>query len=108
MLARPTVLILGAGASAPQFPTGSTLKSQICQLEEHALSLYSPECRSFQEVFAKSPISSIDSFLEQRQEFQNLGKSAIALCLLPCEDRSKEFGLSPGWYGLLFEALFTG
>jgi hypothetical protein len=99
----PTVLVLGAGASYPYgFPTAKELKKRICEefsnpntaasrlLGEGAS--YSPEdFFNFKEAFLKSGQPSVDAFLEWRPNFLDIGKLAIAYCLIPFEDESKLF-----------------
>ena len=86
MIVRPTVFILGAGASAPYgFPLGSGLIEKILH------SLQSPEMRplllrqldfshdqisTFGQELRDSPLNSIDAFLDNREEFREIGKTA--------------------------------
>lgn len=89
MIETPTVLILGAGASAPYgYPIGSKLKSQIISsLKEmldnddgwvHELKFDNDLVAEFNARFAISPRSSIDAFLSyQKEEFIPIGKTAI-------------------------------
>jgi hypothetical protein len=45
--------------------------------------------KDFEVDFSRSPLSSIDAFLEHRPEFIEIGKIAIAVTLIPCEKRTK-------------------
>lgn len=94
MITTPTVLILGAGASCPYgFPTAKQLRNDIC---EAFASRDTPASRllgdnaaptekflEFREAFWKSGTSSVDAFLKGRSEFLDVGKFAIAYCLIP-------------------------
>lgn len=95
MVLKRTVLILGAGASVDYgFHLGRTLITRICAVLSHQtteLHLLS-ECRfsdqhiqHFQSQLAASNLPSIDAFLENRPEFERIGKAAIAAILIPCE-----------------------
>jgi hypothetical protein len=95
MITTPTVLVLGAGASCPYgFPTAKQLKNRICevfasrtpvirQLEEKVA--LAGKFLEFREAFWKSGTPSVDAFLEGRPEFLDVGKLAIAYCLIPFE-----------------------
>ena len=96
MVRIPTVLILGAGASAPfGFPIGSELREKILRdfgndlapgVEVLTKIGYSRgEIRSFCEAFRFSGKDSIDAFLERRNTLIEIGKAAIALEMIPCE-----------------------
>src|SRR6266536_2084560 len=101
MITIPTVLILGAGASCPYgFPTAKKLKRLICDAfsspETRASVVLSGLCGyrphkffEFREAFRKSGVSSVDAFLEHRTDFLEVGKLAIAYCLIPFEDEAR-------------------
>ncbi len=95
MITKPTVLILGAGASAPYgFPSGQTLKDLVCHghdstIQETGIDL--KEYDRFKSALGRSGCSSVDTFLESRPEYVDLGKTAIANVLLPMEQTSKLF-----------------
>ena len=78
MISRPTVLVLGAGASAPYgFPTARELKQLICgafvkdsvatrtlhEGSEIPMNLFI----EFRDAFHRSGQSSVDAFLEHRR-----------------------------------------
>lgn len=115
MIVRKTVLVLGAGASEPYgFPLGKPLLMSICsQLRNFpdaithiqnswphkvtisGLSGYFIECGfrykeidEFRLELEKSMQPSVDAFLENRPEYLDLGKAAIAATLIPCEIES--------------------
>lgn len=107
MITTPTVLILGAGASYPYgFPTAKGLKELICEAfsqptakaavllstESDELNYAPPSAEKFfqfREAFLKSGQPSVDAFLERRPNFLDVGKLAIAYCLIPFENEAK-------------------
>jgi hypothetical protein len=120
VITKLTVLVLGAGASAPYgFPVASELKEQICEafVKDSAATRLLHEGSEipmnmfleFREAFRKSGQSSIDAFLEHRPEFIEVGKLAIAYCLIPyeVEDALFERTASRGgnWYQYLSDKL---
>ncbi len=119
MISRKTVLVLGAGASAPfGFPTGETLLRQICaDLEQSSSSLrdmllylrHSEEdLRDFRRALDGSMQPSVDAFLERRAEFMELGKAAIAATLIPYERESYlQRQDQPSWYEYLWQKMTT-
>lgn len=125
MITRPTVLILGAGASsAYDFPIGNGLVSKIISnlrplsknetrgsndwvpflINEFGLT--EQEIYDFQEYLKYSRIS-IDLFLEYRPEFLRIGKLAIALGLISSELESKLFNASRNWLDYLRNKLIA-
>lgn len=121
MITKPTVLVLGAGASAPYgFPTAEELKRLICDTfatpDSSAVSFLAgkydhqpDQFVQFREAFRKSGKPSVDEFLEHRTEFVDIGKLAIAYCLIPFEDEEHLFPTSDcrggDWYQYLFNKL---
>jgi hypothetical protein len=116
MIKRRTVLILGAGASAPfGFPVGRALRIKIvADLQKSAsqLSLLLVESgyaegqiNRFRDALQLANQPSVDVFLEHRSEFKNIGKLAIAASLIPYEDEKKLFGVDDNWYEYLFSRL---
>jgi len=114
-----TVLVLGAGASCPYgFPTAKQLRNDICDAfssrDTPASRLLGDNAApaekflEFRQAFWKSGTSSVDAFLEGRPEFLDVGKLAIAYCLIPYEkegnlyDPPKPYG---DWYLYLSERL---
>jgi hypothetical protein len=116
------VLVLGAGASAPYgFPTARELKQLIWgafvkdsvatrtlhEGSEIPMNLFI----EFRDAFHRSGQSSVDAFLEHRPEFIEVGKLAIAWCLIPYESEDALFenvGNRGGdWYQYLAEKLST-
>src|SRR6266571_687724 len=99
MIRKPTVLILGAGASAEYgFPTGRSLLLHIVRelSESSRLHLDMTSCgfnadliKQFCLELSASNQPSVDAFLEQHKnnaDYENLGKAAIAASLIRFED----------------------
>ena len=118
MISKPTVLVLGAGASQKYgFPSGTELKNQVVRtLSGEGSSLFErysgmgyneQEVRRFRDALKQSGVPSVDAFLEHRQEFLGIGKTAIAEILIPYENENKLFGASEDWYGFLLDRLNT-
>ena len=116
MITRKTVLVLGAGASIPfGFPSGRTLRDDIIK------KLRTPVDQSFQRLVAagfdaaqierfrdqlrQSGQPSVDAFLEHRAEFVGVGKTAIALELIPYEKDDALWGGEDNWYEYLLQRL---
>jgi hypothetical protein len=112
MITKPTTLILGAGASAPfGFPTGNELKEKVLSLAADD-PLFGSYPRIFVENFKaallKSGKTSVDAFLEHRPEFIQMGKTAIAMILIGCEEEAGLFVQTKNsWYEYLFNQLAT-
>lgn len=118
MITKKTVLVLGAGASAPfGFPSGAELVKRMCAdlrsgptREEIDKILevnhFGGDLDCFLDTLARSGQLSIDAFLEHNREFLAMGKLAIAGVLLPLEDEDSLFTFdSFNWYKLLFSQL---
>lgn len=131
MIRHNTVLVLGAGASCPYgFPSGRTLIDKITHyISNEASNLYKQlincdfkpnSIKIFSEALKGSPLSSIDVFLETIPEFSQIGRTSIAISLLPCEsvDRLMDYprsvrlklikgyeGEENSWYHYLFTHL---
>lgn len=119
MITKPTVLILGAGASADyRFPLGRDLLVRICAgirsgapINQQLLAFgFSPiEIQEFCNALDFSGQPSVDAFLEFRETFIKIGKAAIACALIPHED-SQSFirtDIRGGWYEYLWQQLRT-
>lgn len=122
MIINPTVLILGAGASAPYyFPSGRALLMEIVEAlasPNHSLTealeqwgTDSEEIEIYRISLRDSMQPSVDAFLEKRPEYLTIGKFTIAGILIPYEresifqrgtDRKPE---KMGWYEYLFQQL---
>jgi hypothetical protein len=119
MIRKPTVLVLGAGASIPYgYPSGAGLVKEIFQnigsnewrLIYDAFGIEESEVNSFRAELLQSQKPSIDAFLEHRTEYMKVGKVAIALSLLSKEnpDVLLDFDIrDKGIYHFLFNSLTT-
>jgi len=120
MITKPTVLILGAGASMPyRFPSGRELKEKIISrlnprttgvLVNSLIGLGVTEAciRSFREELHYSGRPSVDAFLEHRSEFLEVGKLSITHTLIQHEAEEHLFeiaGNEQNWYEYLFNKL---
>ncbi len=119
MIEIPTVLILGAGASKPfGFPLGRVLLQILCMdlltdkqnLRTRMVQLshrQADEIEDFAKALMKSGQQSVDTFLEKRSDFLDIGKEAISCALVPCEHEGALFELSneENWYRYLFGKL---
>jgi hypothetical protein len=115
MIQIPTVLILGAGASAHcAYPLGSQFVSQLSSLRGTSELNNLPDgwTRSNAEAFltklSRSGHYSIDAFLEKNREQAELGKFLIARELKKHEDINLLFPPhNSGWYQYLFNQLLA-
>jgi hypothetical protein len=112
MITVPTVLILGAGSNTNYgFPSGKELVDEICRqinqispgdskdstISSNQLKDYEIDTDAYQK-FQKELIESrlsVDSFIENRPEFDEIGRKAIALTLLKCENSHRLFRGKP-------------
>jgi hypothetical protein len=119
MITRPTVLVLGAGASCDcSFPTAWGLKKRILDLPQNADTMRSmqalgnnpADCSAFSKSFLASGRRSIDDFLATRSDLEEIGRRSIAAALIPCE-RSAEVvkhRQNPTWLNLLVDSMGAG
>ncbi len=123
MITIPTVLVLGAGASKPfGFPLGAELKNEVCELLSDKVGRLNefkkvaacilPDLASraavLREALAFSGLASVDSFLEHRVEFLDIGKAAIAYTLIKYEGEGRLFpSRERDWYRYLFQRIWT-
>ena len=113
MISTSTTLVLGAGSSIHlNYPLGRDLVNRLCGLigtgHDYLPDLWSSgEVDDFLTALKEYDPSSIDEFLEARQEdFPDLGRCLIARELKVHEDRERFFPpADPGWYRELFDAL---
>jgi hypothetical protein len=116
MITEPTVLILGAGASSDYgFPLGRGLRNDVCDglgpryddvLTEAGFD--AGAMKEFVNSLRHSGYSSVDWFLEDRPEFIDVGKAAIAAALIPRESPDRLFpplASENHWYELLVNTL---
>ena len=115
MITEPTVLVVGAGASKPfGFPIGTDLKERIClelldtKTDVHTIinEYNGLQLQSFVKDLKYSGFYSVDAFLEVRQEYEQIGKRAIAAILLEEEARNENHLFdSNTWFQYLFNIL---
>jgi hypothetical protein len=121
VIAKPTVLILGAGASVDyNFPTGRKLLWDICQdairptgklfnFLTNSLSISPKDIEDFRQALRNSSAPSVDLFLENRKEFEEIGKLAIAATLIPYEEYDALVPREKArWYETLFHLMVEG
>jgi hypothetical protein len=113
MIETPTVLVLGAGASAHcGYPMGSQLRDGVCRLRgaPELESLPGPwsklEAESFIDQLRGAAYGSVDAFLERNTKYVDLGKYLIARELKRRENLDALFPpYKPGWYEYLLQCL---
>ena len=102
MIANPTTLILGAGASVPfGYPTGIELRKQI--INGLGMRYKAPDYDELLNRFRWSLVSSIDAFLAEKENhhLQDAGRVAIVAALAQAEMQSQ----TENWYEQLFNAI---
>ena len=121
MIKKKTVLVLGAGASKPYgFPLGTELRDSVIRADndfgifQKALGMEFTEDKysKFTTALAHSGYSSVDAFLEENDEWLEIGKAAIALSLLRVEVNTINNLFPPKqpkdhWYETLWSHLKT-
>ena len=123
MIIKPTVFVLGAGASMPYgFPSGWNLVKDTVSIGknltgkwlEHLYFLnknfQSDQVKEFVDALFLSSRSSIDAFLEYRHEYIEIGKASIALLLCNYETHENLFDFrkrTKGCYHYLFNKLIS-
>jgi len=118
VIANQTVLVLGAGASAPfGFPTGRSLLLRIgeglrqptsaLRVNLEPLGYAEQDLEALGRDLALSMQPSVDAFLENRTKFVDMGKAAMSAALIPYErpEALERPGDSPSWYEYLFAQL---
>jgi len=120
MLSKPTVFVLGAGASMPyHFPSGEGLEREIINsLADCNAGEWGRELRemfnttvlcTFQEKLRYARAGSVDAFLEHNADFLEVGKACIARALIPREkDHALFEGKTDSWYDCLWQRLRGG
>jgi hypothetical protein len=117
MIAKQTVFVLGAGASKPfGFPTGRELRDRVIaelhprnvlfQRVERFGKLTAERITQFRDAFRDSARTSVDAFLEHRQEFMEVGKAVIATALIEKETSDVLFNDAGDWTGYLWDHLY--
>jgi len=127
VITKPTIFILGAGASCPYgYPSGDELRGQIClsfvsdsrnYLTKQSSRTWSIEplvaqAQDFVDKFRRSSTKSIDLFLGRNPEFGEMGKRAIIFRILAAESKSRfredMANRQQDWYSYLFGKLTDG
>lgn len=117
MITKPTVFILGAGASTPYgFPQGKELFWEVISnaLRKEGAEFLSKigyskeEIEQFRNALFGSGRESVDAFLEHRREFIDIGKAAMAYILVAKEKEHILYEEGTGrWYKFLYDKLNT-
>jgi hypothetical protein len=120
MIDRPTLFILGAGASKPYgYLTGAELRADIIknfsnyfQKLENITPAASRDIKKFVDTFSKSSLISIDRYLSLNPATAQGGKMGITLSILNSEKNSsfREDIEDPNedWYTYLFNRMMDG
>jgi hypothetical protein len=119
VLTKPTVFVLGAGASVPfGFPVGRALSELVVRdlrdgrhgfKELRELGGFSEvDITTFRNAFFRSGKLSVDAFLEHRDDLMDIGKAATALALIRFENEGKLFSYDDSnWLRETFARLTT-
>ena len=116
MITTPTVLVLGAGASAwAGFPVGKHLRQAIIgNLNDRRGAAYTrlqqlqfedARIQEFRDSFKNSGKLSVDAFLEHRPDLLDVGKAAISQELIAYEGSSRLFEGDMDWYAYLYQRM---
>jgi hypothetical protein len=120
MIEENTVLILGAGASKPyNFPLGVELRDEVIKIISEPTGIDTTlllrethfdikHFRDFATDLSQSGFSSVDAFLEERTQWTDLGKLAMAHKLIAYEQKAKIFPPDEPkdhWYEILWQKL---
>jgi len=116
MITTPTVFVLGAGANVDfSFPVGLSLLRSVVNFRQDSsgrrttleLGWSAKQLDEFCDALRYSADASIDAFLEKRPDFMGIGKAAMAVALVSCEQTSTIFGdeSGPNWLKYLFRRM---
>lgn len=115
MIEKNVVFVLGAGASCSYgYPMGRQLIREMLQPENDVKAVLQQagfnlkQLSEFQAALKAAKPSSIDSFLEYRTEFLELGKAMIAAAIIRCEQLDRLLQPDPDdddWYQKLIDRL---
>lgn len=133
MINRRTVLVVGAGASESYgYPLGSVLIHKICdkllpdddyplrqkdRVESHDANMWGvlrnlgndeKTIMAFVNSLWQVSSQSIDSFLQKRDKFLDVGRAAIAYVLMGCEDPRRLHRGDDNWYEYMFNCMSNG
>jgi hypothetical protein len=114
-MAKLSVFVLGAGASAPfQYPLGSELVRRVLRFNGDAvLGVTKEQARPFKDALYRSGAYSVDAFLERNLQYVDIGRLIIAHELVKCEQYSNlwmdfwgpELVPVDNWYKFLFSRI---
>jgi len=111
MISKPTVLILGAGASQHlEYPVGLELLNNVISIRPNIFKELHAEkdIQDFQLHLSRYGCNSIDEFLEKNRQFIDIGKSLIAYSLKKHEGENRLFpSHNAGWYHYLFNRMLV-
>lgn len=116
MISNPTTFVLGAGASIDYgYPSGKALKDKMI------IDIKNQKSREYQLLrelnfddyyiqqfilsLEKSGQKSVDAFLENRLELVDLGKAAIAIQIIQCEQAQKLHYAENNWYEYIYNKM---
>jgi len=116
VITTPSVLVLGAGASAwAGFPVGVNLRTDILaalissdnRFQRSLLEVGFTQTliEEFHESFRQSGQTSVDAFLEHRDDLREVGKAAIAYQLIGHETPGRLFDRDMDWYAHLYKRM---
>lgn len=123
MIETPTVLVLGAGASNPYgFPSEGELYREVLDMKPKAFPMdvaqfgrtkmfRTRKVLEFKAELRDSGVKSVDVFLESREEFEKVGKAAMACILSRYETAALARPDGPDkrdWYCYLWERMCAG
>lgn len=116
MITKPTLLILGAGASIPYgFPSGEDLKAGVLRaIEDYGTRRIIDEYSSagattgdLKEAIQDSHLASVDLILESQPKLVKIGKAAMVIPIMQAEDETALRGDAgkDHWYQHLFRKM---
>lgn len=117
MISRPTVLVLGAGASMDYgLPSGAELVDQLARRLGGGdptisklltqLGHKAEDIAAFKEALVGSQVYSVDAFLEKRSFYVPIGKAAMAY-VLSMHEQERWLTMKDHWYKFLWSHLST-
>jgi hypothetical protein len=114
MLQRPTIIVLGAGASAPYgLPVGTALRRLMLSRDERIERFVFGDCMhpeeaadGFRTAYKGARVASIDAFLEHADErTRQIGKRMLAATIALNEDPTQMFPAEGDWLEVWFDIL---
>lgn len=116
-----TVFILGAGSNCKfGFPLGiEMLKNAVLDIKDTNSVLYQMLLKlsteltltesfvEFGDKLYKSPFDSIDEFVFQSPDYEQIAKIVISYYIIECENKSDLFGYMEHWYKFFWDQIYT-